>query len=69
MSRAEDNLNKAAKLLTDMRSSVFEEKLAAVQQIPFIADQIGPERTVNELLPFLPGFCCSLVLCFSIILS
>ena len=48
-------LTKAADFISMMRSSLPEQKLIAAKQIPFIAEQIGPERTVNELLPFLPG--------------
>ena len=55
MSRTEETLTKAADFISMMRSSLPEQKLIAAKQIPFIAEQIGPERTVNELLPFLPG--------------
>ena len=55
MERTEETLKRAAELLTFMRSDILEQKLLAAKEIPFISQQIGPERTIKELLPFLPG--------------
>ena len=55
MDRSEESLERAAQLLLYMRSSDPDQKLTAAREIPFISEQIGPERTVNEFLPFLSG--------------
>ena len=55
MADSQSNLRKAAEILESMQQKDLSLKLAGAQQIKFIAEQIGPERTVNEFLPFLPG--------------
>lgn len=49
------DLQRAADLIKSLSSNDSEQKFVAAQNIPFIAQQIGPVRTVNELVPYLPG--------------
>lgn len=42
-------------LLDELRSEEIKKRLNAVSQLKIIAGALGPERTRNELVPFLNG--------------
>lgn len=42
-------------LLDELRSEEIKKRINAVSQLKVIATALGPERTRNELVPFLNG--------------
>lgn len=50
---AEDNLYPIAVLIDDLKNEDIQNRLNSMRELQTIAEALGPERTRNELIPFL----------------
>ena len=50
-----DDLFAVALLIDELKHEDVQYRLNAIKNLPVIAKALGPERTRNELLPFLQG--------------
>jgi serine/threonine-protein phosphatase 2A regulatory subunit A len=50
-----DDISNIAALIDDLKHEDIQYRLVAMKKLPVIAEALGPERTINELIPFLQG--------------